>query len=442
MNKKPLWFVVSLFLVLAVVMSACQSATPTSAPAATSASAENTSAPAEPTSVPEATMAEPTTAPEETTGQCQEGEFCFGLLLVGPYNDNGWSTATYLGAEYAASKMDNARFMYADNVNTSSNPNTTAAQFAEQLLSRGASAIIFNSDDMKDGVTEFTAAHPDVPVIWLSGDFAWQDGQRYQADMKNESDLMGQMIYGKMMAGCAAALTTKTGKIGFLGPLINDETRRLADSAYLGAEYCWKNIAKQTTPLDFKVTWIGMWFNIPGVTLDPTQVADTFFTDGYDVVISGIDSTEAVTEAKKFRDQGSDVYAVQYDYENACDVAPDACLGVPYFNWGVMMLPMLQSIKDGTYTRQFVWGPPDWTNINNPDTSAIGFKKSAGLSADNSAKLDSFISELAGGLNLYTGPLNYQDGTTFLADGEVATPQQIWYMPQLLEGMTGDSVAK
>jgi simple sugar transport system substrate-binding protein len=368
--------------------------------------------------------------------------FTIGILTVGPVTDNGWSTATYIGTQYTQSKIAGSQLIYAENVNSAANPNTTAAQFAEQLLSRGANVIIFNSDDMKDGVTEFTKAHPDIPVIWLSGDFAWKDGQRYQADLKNESDLMGKVEYGKMMAGCAAALTTKTGKIGFLGPLINDETRRLADAAFLGAEYCWKNIAKQTTPLDFKVTWIGMWFNIPGVTLDPSQVADTFFTDGYDIVISGIDSTEAVTEAKKFRDQGKDVYAVQYDYEKACDVAPDACLGVPYFNWGVLMLPVIQSIKDGKYTRTFVWGGPDWKDINNVDTSAVGFKKSAGLSAENGTKLDSFVAELAGGLNLWKGPLNYQDGSVYLADGVAATDQQIWYMPQLLQGMTGDSVAK
>jgi simple sugar transport system substrate-binding protein len=289
---------------------------------------------------------------------------------------------------------------------------------------------------MKDGVTEFTAAHPDVPVIWLSGDFAWEDGERYMPDMKSESDLMGEMEYGKMMAGCAAALTTKTGKVGFLGPLINDEPAVWPPLPTWARITAGKNIENQTTPLDFKVVWIGMWFNIPGVTLDPSQVADTFFTDGYDVVISGIDSTEAVTEAKKFRDQGQDVYAVQYDYEKACDVAPDACLGVPYFNWGVVMLPVLQSVKDGTYTRQFVWAGPDWSDINNPDTSAIGFMKSEGLSEENSAQLDQFIAELAGGLNLWTGPLNYQDGSEFLADGVEATPQQIWYLPQLLEGMT------
>jgi len=422
MYRKSLWLVVSIVMVAAMVITAC---TPTTPVATTKA----------PTTAPVTATEVPTVAPTA-------GPFIIGMLLVGPYNDNGWSTATYIGGQYVVSKIPGSELIYADNVNTAANPNTTAAQFAEQLLARGAKVIIFNSDDMKDGVTEFTAAHPDVPVIWLSGDYAWQDGQRYQASMTNESDVMGRMEYGKMIAGCAAALTTKTGKIGFLGPLINDETRRLADSAYLGAKYCWDNIVKGITPLVFQVTWIGMWFNIPGVTLDPTQVADNFFTTGYDIVISGIDSTEAVTEANKFRQQGSDVYAVQYDYKEACSVAPTACLGVPYFNWGVPMLPVIQSIVDGKYTRSFTWASPDWTDINNPDTSAVGFEKSAGLSADNSAKLDTFIATLAGGLNLWKGPLNYQDGSVFLADGLAATDQEIWYMPQLLQGMLGDSVAQ
>jgi simple sugar transport system substrate-binding protein len=38
--------------------------------------------------------------------------------------------------------------------------------------------------------------------------------------------------------------------------------------------------------------------------------------------------------------------------------------------------------------------------------------------------------------------LNLQDGTVYLKDGEVATIQQIWYLPQLLEGMEGQSVSE
>jgi len=71
-------------------------------------------------------------------------------------------------------------------------------------------------------------------------------------------------------------------------------------------------------------------------------------------------------------------------------------------------------------------------NINNLDTSAVGFVK-GNLSKPASAAVDRFIDELSKGLNLWVGPLNYQDGSVFLKKGEKATDQQIWYLPQLLE---------
>ena len=91
---------------------------------------------------------------------------------------------------------------------------------------------------------------------------------------------MGRMEYGKMIAGCAAALSTQTGQIGYLGPLINDETRRLVNSAYFGARHCWENAGNDPADLSFTVNWIGFWFNIPGQTLDPTQVTNDFFDSG------------------------------------------------------------------------------------------------------------------------------------------------------------------
>jgi simple sugar transport system substrate-binding protein len=249
------------------------------------------------------------------------------------------------------------------------------------------------------------------------------------------------MEYGKMMAGCAAALTSQTGQIGYLGPLINDETRRLAASAYLGAKYCWEKYAsKDPADLKFKVTWIGFWFNIPGFTSDPTQVADDFFNSGYDVVISGIDTTEALTEAKKLAGSGQKVWAIPYDYKGSCDEAPEVCLGVPFFNWGPAYLEQVNLVASDKFKQGWEWNGPDWKDINNPDTSAVGFVKGMALSADASEKVDKFINELSKGLNLWKGPLNLQDGSIYLKDGETATDQQIWYLPQLLEGMEGQSV--
>ena len=141
-------------------------------------------------------------------------------------------------------------------------------------------------------------------------------------------------------------------------------------------------------------------------------------------------------------DAGKDTYAIAYDYKDNCNVAPDICLGVPYFNWGPAYLSTFKTAIDGTWQEGFQWNGPDWADINNPDTSAIGFMKGNGLSAEASSNLDQFIGELAGGLDLWTGPINLQDGTGYLADGETATDQQIWYLPQLLEGMEGQSVSQ
>jgi len=424
---------VALLLAFGLLVAACGDDEETTT---TAASAETTDTTAASTSTSEA--AETT----ETTAAAMDEEFVFGMLFVGPYNDHGWSQANYEGGLYVEEKLPGAKMIYVDKVNTADRPGTTPEQLAEDLLSQGAQMVFFTSDDMKDGAQTFAEAHPDIPVVHTSGDGAWVEGMDFQ-NIPNLSNIMGKMEYGKMIAGVAAALTTKSGKIGYLGPLINDETRRLAASAYLGARYAWTEyLGKDPAELEFSVNWIGFWFNIPGVTSDPTQVADNFFNQGFDVVISGIDTTEALVEAGKMSDAGTDAWAIPYDFIGSLEEAPSVALGVPYFNWGPAYLEAVTAAREGQWTSFWEWNEPDWADINNLDTTAVGFQKGEGLSAEASAKVDEFIGAIGESLNLWTGPLNLQDGAPYLADGESATPQQIWYLPQLLEGMEGQSVSE
>ena len=65
-----------------------------------------------------------------------------------------------------------------------------------------------------------------------------------------------------------------------------------------------------------------------------------------------------------------------------------------------------------------------------------------GLTDGQQSQIQSFVDALGNkGVELFVGPLNFQDGSQYLADGEKATDKQIWYTPQLLEGMKGDSAA-
>ncbi len=431
MKRHLIWL--SALVALMLVVAACSDS---SSDTTEGSGTETTEA----TTTTEGSGTETTEATTTTAGEPSGEPLTFGMILVGPEDDRGWSQAHREAGEYLEEQLG-ATMILLDKVNPADRPEQTVDQVARDMIAQGAQLVFMTSDDMKDGAFAAAEQNPDVPMIWSSGDNAWADGQDYRPELANLGNVMGEMEYGKMMAGCAAALTTETGSIGYVGPLINDETRRLVNSAFLGARHCWETYrGNDAADLSFAVNWIGFWFNIPGVTLDPTLVSNSFIDGGADVLISGIDTTEALVVAGQRAAGGESVWAVPYDYVDACAGAPEICLGTPWFNWGPAYLEIAQSVIDGTFTAGFQWNGPDWSDLNNPETTAVGFVQGPGLSADNAASLDEFIAGLAdGSINLWTGPLNNQDGTPWLADGETATPQQIWYTKQLLEGIEGAS---
>ncbi|MCA9893507.1 MAG: BMP family ABC transporter substrate-binding protein [Anaerolineae bacterium] len=392
-----------------------------------------------------------------------QDEFVFGMILVGPSTDQGWSQAHYEAGEYVIDKLAEdgvtARMIVFENLNPAVNPQTTLMDVVESMVDEGATLIFTTSDEFEPDTLEAAAAFPEITFVHASGSAVLDKGPAdlfpdlfEAADREpapaNYGNVMGEMEFGKMIAGCAAALTTETGKIGYLGPLINAETRRLVASAYLGASHCYETYAGgDPAALEFEVIWIGFWIPTPD-TLDPVQVTNTFFDTGADVVISGIDPQDALIVAGQRREQGDNVFAVPYDFVGACDTAPDACLGIPYFQWGPAYLDTVNAVLEGEFTSNWLWLGPDWSDINNPDTTAVGWVDGPALSEEAAANLASFIAEMTafqtdpmheGEFFLWQGPLNFQDGTVLAAEGESVDPLAVWYLPQLLEGITGDS---
>ncbi len=365
-----------------------------------------------------------------------KGEFVFGIILVGPYNDHGWSEAHYQGAKYAEERIPGAKVIYLDKLNPADRQGTTLEQVVEDMVSQGAKMIFTTSDDFAADTDVVAAKYPDIPFVHISGDHA-----RTGKAPANVANYMSKMEYMKAVAGCAAALKTETNQIGYLGPLINDETRRLASAAYLGCQECYETYrGGNPDDLRFITNWIGFWFNIPGVTLDPTVVANDLFNSGVDVILSGIDTTEAIVVAGQRYDKGEKVWAIPYDYEGACEIKPEICLGTPYFNWGPTYVDYIKSAKAGKFEQHWVWTDPYWKDINDHDKSPLGYTFGAGLSEEDQKNLEDYIKRLSSGdVKLFEGPISLQDGTPYIAEGEQATDEQIWYLPQLLEGMEGAS---
>ncbi|MCX2933150.1 BMP family ABC transporter substrate-binding protein [Mycobacterium sp. CVI_P3] len=381
---------------------------------------------------------DPSAAPDRiavTKAASSGDDYTFGMVLTGPVDDDSWNQSHFEGARYAVEHSPGTRFIYVDVLNPTDRPEATLEQAAEELIDQGAKFVITNSAEFADATDTVARAHPDVYFVHTSGDNVLAG-----KSPPNVVNLMGRTEYAKMLAGCAAALRTATGKIAYLGPLINDETRRMVNSTYLGARYCMQNYRNQSADaVALSVTWIGFWVSIPGVTLDAATVAADMIAQGNDVIVSGIDSPEPIVAAETASAAGTPVWTVAHDTERACLDATVACLGVNYLNWGPEYLRLITAARAGELRQSFDWIAPDWDHLTGPDGGLVGFRNGPALSPLHAAQLHAFTDELAGGLALFTGPLDYRDGTPFLAPGATPTDEQLWHTEQLLARITGKS---
>ena len=396
-----------------------------------------------------------------------QDDVVFGVVLVGPNDDRGWSTSHYEAGLYVEENLPGSTMLFFESLNPADSPETTLMEVVEFMVDEGSSVIFTTSDSFEEDTNGVAAAFPDVTFINITGSNAIAGSSVAEGDhammhelpelpSANVGNFNVYMELPRLIAGCAAALTSESGSIGYLGALINPETRRLAASSYLGARYCADNYRDDMSADDisFEVVWIGFWFNIPGVTLDPTEVATGFLDGGADVIISGIDTTEAITVTGQYMAEGDASFGVPYGNVNGCSEAPDACLGAAYYNWGPAYLDVVNRVGDGSWSQEWLWLEPKWDEINedglytDAHTSVAGFKFGNALSMETIESLKAFAGEIeafqtdpmhAGEMFLWSGPLNLQDGTELAGDGEAVTLLDIWFVPQLLEGMVGAS---
>jgi simple sugar transport system substrate-binding protein len=388
----------------------------------------------------------------------QEEEFVFGVILVGPGNDGGWSQAHKEGADYVVEHMPNTRYLLYESLNAADAPEASLQQVVQEMIGEGAKLIFTTSDYYKEDTPVVAASFPDVIFINISGDNVPQGNAP-----ENMGNQTGRLADARQLAGCAAALQSQTGSIGFVGPFPNNEALRDENTAYLGAKDCWEKKHGTDEGLAFTVTWIGFFFHIPGVTLDPAEVTAQLLDGGADVIISGIDTLEPIHVTAERYAQGQQVWAIGTDSPTVCENTPEpeSCLGSQYHNWGPSYLSTVEAVRSGVWNQEehgFQWLSPDWTNINNLDTSHVGFVSGPGMGEENHAVLDQYIAEIAefqldpANENYLFNwcadeePINLQDGSMLVAPGECLPGYQLpaegpsmWYMTQLLEGMTGTS---
>jgi basic membrane protein A len=219
-----------------------------------------------------------------------------------------------------------------------------------------------------------------------------------------------------MIAGARAA-EDGSNRVGYIAPFPIPEVIRHANAASLGM--------KKTCPeCQLDIRWIFTWF-------DPDlerQAAESLMDAGATVVITGADTTGPVQVAGERGHWG-----VAYDSRNSCEVDPDACLTVPYWNWGPFYVDLVQSMMDGTFV-----GDDIYFDVDSGALGLLGFVEdqtpAPGVPESVIPQVQELLAQMEAGeftrFDVFTGPINDNKGELVVPEGQALTQSD-------LEGLSG-----
>ena len=175
--------------------------------------------------------------------------------------------------------------------------------------------------------------------------------------------------------------------------------------------------------VEFKIIWIYTW-------LDPAKEADAaqaLIEQGADVILQHTDTTAPHAAAQK---AGNVITFGQA--ADMADYGPSPRVSSIIDNWAPYYIERTQAVLDGT------WSSVDtWHGIGD-QMVGIGEISSA---VPTDVKIEALALKFriaSGEYEPFTGPLNKQDGTPWLAEGETADDGALAGMMFYVEGIEGD----
>ncbi len=326
-----------------------------------------------------------------------------GFIYVGPVGDGGWTYEHNKGRLAVEEHFGDA----VETVFQESVPEGADAERAiTQMALQGADLIFTTSFGYMDATLNVAAKFPDVKFEHATG----------YKDAANVSTYSARFYEGRAIQGHIAGKMTKSNVIGYIASYPIPEVIRGINSAYIHAK-------KVNPDVEFKIIWAYTWF-------DPAKEADAataLIEQGADVILQHTDSTAPQAAAQKAGNvitfgQASDME--QY--------APFPRVSSIIDDWAPYYIARTQAVIDGTWeTTQ------TWDGIG-PGMVGIG-EISDAVPADVKAEALAMKAAIAAGeYHPFTGPLKKQDGSDWLADGEVADDGTLLGMNFYVEGLDGD----
>ncbi|WP_165352751.1 BMP family ABC transporter substrate-binding protein [Loktanella sp. IMCC34160] len=326
-----------------------------------------------------------------------------GFVYVGPINDGGWTQHHHHSAKEMEEHFGGAvELLYQESVPEGPD----AERVMTQMVRQGCKLIFTTSFGYMDPTINVAARFPDVKFEHATG---------YKT-AENVSAYSARFYEGRAIQGTLAGRMTKSNKIGYIGSVPIPEVVRGINSAFIHAR-------KVNPDVEFKIVWIFEWLN-PAKEADAAKV---LIEQGCDVILQHTDSTAPHAAAK----EAGNVYT----FGQAADMAefgPMPRISSIIDNWAPYYIERTQAVLDGT-----------WTSVNTWDGIGAGM---VGIGEISSAVPEEYKAEAeamrdaiaAGDYHPFTGPINKQDGSPWLAEGDVADDGTLAGLSFYVEGIEGD----
>lgn len=323
-----------------------------------------------------------------------------GFILVGPKNDGGWSQHHYESAMKAQEHFGDA----VEIVVQESVPEGADAEGVMTQLALSGADLIFT--------TSFGYMEPTLNVAGKFADVKFEHATGYKT-APNVSVYNARFYEGRAVMGHIAGKMTKSNKIGYIASFPIPEVIQGINSTYIHAK-------KANPDVEIVVIWVSTWFD-PAKEADATQA---LLDQGVDVILAHTDSTAPLATMQK---------AGGYGFGQAADMAeygPKPRLSSIIDNWAPYYIERIQAVIDGTWASVNTWQGIKEGMVG---IGEISSEVPADVKAEAEALRDAIS---AGTYHPFTGPLNKQDGTAWLADGEVADDGTLAGLNFYVEGIT------
>ena len=337
---------------------------------------------------------------QEGQPEVEEEDLTVGFIYVGPIGDGGYTYAHDQGRLYLEENM-NVKTIYKESV-----PETQEVeQEIRNMIDQGAEAIFATSFGYMDYIEKVSKDYPDVAFFHCSG---------YKTT-DNLATYFGRIYQPRYLSGIVAGLKTETNEIGYVAAYPIPEVIRGINAFALGA---------QSVNPDVKVSvkWTSTWYD-PAIE---KEAAIALIDEGADIIAQHQDTTGPQQAAEE-----RGVYSIGYNTDMA-EMAPEAYMTAPVWNWGPYYVEQTQNVIDGTFESHQYWGGMEENVVQLAPLTDLAPEEAKEEVEEAKEKI------LNEQVKVFGGPIYDQEGNLKVEEGQELTDGEMLGMMWFVEGIEGN----